>query len=509
MSGILDPKSRVIDAVFTVEGRRQLSEDRFQIKYVTFTDADVVYQPDAADGHIDPAGKIYLEACNLPQDRIVFETDTRGGGIKSINPDASVFSNAMPSMKSAFTVGNFVGGEMLTSEYQYKPRLLTTPIKSVEYSTSDGFIYSDPVGGVTASIFFDPFSRIPLTFEDPANTFPGNGPYISTIGVSDDPSSDVVATRISNAINAMSASTGAGPKIFTTTQGSYVFFDYPGLGNINLQYLGQLKSDQFSLLDTVSGGRRVEEQIVGDEFLSQISGQLTASFDNFLGLKTLASIDFQKNDQNFTLSSNTVSFSLSNIPPAYKSAIERSDVDISPSIFLDDKFSNLPEYRYLPPILKTDEGSLRAKFKKLTSREYSKTDIPALLDSPVSEVATLASSYLLGNYPAFGRNTPMQFTGDGGLKSRLDKYGPSSKSSITFDQTSLGNRLLGQFFEVVSDGTVHTVNKLDMVDYGSIKSPDGTNLRVFFLGKRLLDKMNTSVFINMFTLIYSQQSTNL
>ena len=40
MSGILDSKSRIIDAIITSEGRRQLAERTFKVAYVTFTDAD-------------------------------------------------------------------------------------------------------------------------------------------------------------------------------------------------------------------------------------------------------------------------------------------------------------------------------------------------------------------------------------------------------------------------------------------------------------------------------------
>jgi len=78
MSGILDNKSRVIDAILTYEGRRQMVDGKFVVKYVTFSDKSVVYQLDSAEGHVDATSKIYLEAFNAPYDQITFEADDSG-----------------------------------------------------------------------------------------------------------------------------------------------------------------------------------------------------------------------------------------------------------------------------------------------------------------------------------------------------------------------------------------------------------------------------------------------
>ena len=78
MSGILDNKSRVIDAILTSEGRRQMADGNFVVKYATFTDRSVVYQLDEDEGHVDPTNKIYIEAFNSPYDQITFEADDSG-----------------------------------------------------------------------------------------------------------------------------------------------------------------------------------------------------------------------------------------------------------------------------------------------------------------------------------------------------------------------------------------------------------------------------------------------
>lgn len=78
MSGILDNKSRVLDTVITTEGRRQLSAGGIDIKYVTFTDGTAFYKADLVSGSQDATKRIYLEACQLPQDDITFQADDDG-----------------------------------------------------------------------------------------------------------------------------------------------------------------------------------------------------------------------------------------------------------------------------------------------------------------------------------------------------------------------------------------------------------------------------------------------
>ena len=78
MAGILDKKSRIIDAVLTTEGRRQLGEGTLSVSYATFTDGEVFYVPSSEYGHEDPTARLYIEACSLPQDQIIFEANDEG-----------------------------------------------------------------------------------------------------------------------------------------------------------------------------------------------------------------------------------------------------------------------------------------------------------------------------------------------------------------------------------------------------------------------------------------------
>lgn len=78
MSGILDNKSRIIDTIITAEGRRQLAMGGVDVQYVTFTDGVAFYRPDVNSGSQDVTRRLYLEACQLPQDNITFRADADG-----------------------------------------------------------------------------------------------------------------------------------------------------------------------------------------------------------------------------------------------------------------------------------------------------------------------------------------------------------------------------------------------------------------------------------------------
>ena len=63
MSGILDSKSRIMDAVITSEGRLLLSQGIFEIAYASFTDRDTFYDSSTISGSTDEAvNRIFLES---------------------------------------------------------------------------------------------------------------------------------------------------------------------------------------------------------------------------------------------------------------------------------------------------------------------------------------------------------------------------------------------------------------------------------------------------------------
>lgn len=110
MSGLLDPKSRVMDVVLTDVGRQALARGDLQIKYYSFNDASVFYSRDLASGTVDLSRRVYLEsASSLPQDVISLLSDASGQivRVKSTAMTSSVFGGRLLS-------GTYASGTVLT-----------------------------------------------------------------------------------------------------------------------------------------------------------------------------------------------------------------------------------------------------------------------------------------------------------------------------------------------------------------------------------------------------------
>jgi hypothetical protein len=113
MSGILDNKSRIIDAMLTFEGRQQLAAGKFKVKYATFSDKNVVYQVDLDNGHVDPTYKIYLESFNSPSDQIIFTADDSGRLVPFRQHSAYGHETLTGSITSSVSWTSFVNGTLL------------------------------------------------------------------------------------------------------------------------------------------------------------------------------------------------------------------------------------------------------------------------------------------------------------------------------------------------------------------------------------------------------------
>lgn len=112
MSGIIDNKSRVLDGILTYEGRRQMSQNTFEVKYYTFSDRMLVYRRDDANGHLDPTDKLYFEAFNAPYDQITFEADD-SGRLSPFRQHATLETTTVTgSITSSLAWTSFVNGKL-------------------------------------------------------------------------------------------------------------------------------------------------------------------------------------------------------------------------------------------------------------------------------------------------------------------------------------------------------------------------------------------------------------
>jgi len=473
MSGILDSKSRIIDAILTSEGRRQMAEGTFEVSYVTFTDSGVSYVPDLMDGHQDPTGRIYFEACNLPQDQITFEANDEGKLVPFRSHDIKV-SNLGGNIPSEYSEGSIVNGRLTAYQYHHGRRVKTSLISENVNDDNKGFIYSDTLG-ITGSILV----RSSLQGGSYQVISPAlGGPFVAYVGTRGGVGPKEFSTAISGAIDGLKNI--GGPNVSCRAVNDSVYLDVLDTFVGTKIFATGTLSSPLLIEEGAIGGKLLVDEIENASFATQIKGILTSSLDNFLDLQTIASIDRLFEDDQFILSTEDLTFDLSRSSTKVLKSFKESPPTLNSidSLFNDNKMSHLENFMYLPPIVKTSDSLLPDK----------------------SKIENL-SPYFLGNYPSWGDNEKkLTFSK---LMEEVKSY-EETQIPVYFNVTSKKNRIIGQFFEVTSNN----VSKLDIVDFGNISndmqesSPD--NNRVFFVGKTFLDNRGTTCFVNMFTLIFSR-----
>jgi hypothetical protein len=320
MSGILDPKSRVLDSVVTLEGRRQMASGRFKIDFVTFSDSATFYERDAVSGSADIGSRVHFECSQLPQDQITFEADDSG-------------------------------------------------------------------------------KLVPM-----ANT---------------------------------SGLTLAGGRILSGS------------------------ADEFVILS-------------GSAFASQAETLLASSLDNFQNLMTIGTLDSVFEDDHFELSHGDIKFRVTNDVPISDLSSQTANISQLESFFSDDRFSNIPNFKFLPPINRVSDKNLDP-LNPAVRKQYK-----------MGEFQTLGSNNIL---------SPEQ------LDSQLDVARKKGNSVVVrFDPTNNTNRLAGQFFEM-RDGELR---KLDVLEFGQFKVDDDEypDRHVFFAGKVYQDDFGAHTFVRLFTLVF-------
>jgi len=494
--GILDNKSRIIDAIITSEGRRQMSEGTFNVSYVTFTDADVSYLPDVENGHEDPTSKLYFEAANLPQDQIVFEANDEGKLVPFKKQNLNLGINLPFGEGSSQAQGEFINGKLSAYSYYHGRTIKTFNFLKYDKANDEkGFIYCDGAGAFTASILIKP--DFPSEFI--TGSFAGcsgltGKPYKAYIGTKDGLDAQSLAKCIVRAISLISSSEG--PSVFATQQANVVFLDSKSTENIasgqilkiTPNTIGSITSS-LSLEGPVLGGKLHREEIEVANFSSQITDILSSSFDNFQDLKIISTIDRLFEDDNFSIYpkapenskfDSEIKFDLNQISARRLRQLTMAPPTLNSidSLFSDSKLSNLENFRYLPPLVKVSDSIVANK----------------------KDIKNIPTKYFLGDYPSWGDNEMTLMMSK--LMADLKNY-PSQ--DVVFEKTSRNNNILGQFFEIVDN----TVSKLDIVDFGYMQNDVGSDPneknRVFFIGKTFIDDRGTTCYVNLFTIVLSQR----
>ena len=224
----------------------------------------------------------------------------------------------------------------------------------------------------------------------------------------------------------------------------------------------------------IAGSFDTVTTLTGSEFASTSELLLPQSLENFKKLRIIATRDSLFEDDGFDVSSSNVEFTIHDKKPIADTSLQIANIDNVDSIFSDPRFDRMLNFKYLPPINRTRDT------------QYAKTSNSDM------------SSRILGNYPPWGRQTQLTYDN---IKSELDFYGNQGYvKTIRFDPTSSGNNLVGQFFEQGRD----YLKKLDVIDYGSFRTQDSSQpiVKIFFVGKMLVDSKDSNTFVHMFTLMF-------
>ena len=492
--GILDSKSRIMDVILTSEGRRQKAEGTFRVSFATFSDNEVGYKADGIDGHVDPVGKIYLEACNLPQDQVIFEANDEGN-IIAFRDDQIIFdqldsSTLLPKpleilfeksgKPSAYQLNfgprleirkpgidpSLLGsadeypvvdgtgiGFSITDSAKKKANFILDPSKfsgvvSSSYSSLSEFsssYYIGIQGGINARDFTTLIQATIFSASQVGPTYPGGaapGPHIESV----DRDNYIYLTDTSGSHDKVTLSllTGSGAFILNSSTGIHPFV----------------------IENSFLGGRKDRIELPNADFASKIVGILTSSFDNFKEIGIISSIDSIFQEDRFDIFPEELTFDLSQIPNNISSVLtQKPSLNSINSLFADKRMTSIPNFKFLPPIAKSSEGIAKE----------------------------------LANFSPLGNNTAPMF-----YKDLLDSLKGFIKKTVNFENTTRQNNLLCQLFDVNSMG----VNKLDIIDYGFIRQAPGAIIkkRVYFVGKVFLDDRGTACFTNIFTLVFSQDS---
>jgi len=165
MSGFLDNKTRVMDTIITLEGRRQIAEGKLNIEYVSFTDNATFYDLDLLSGSADPSNRIYVEQTSLMQDRITFEADDSGKLNPFKNASNITGSNSGKIIEIISSSANlkFITGSEFASTAE---RLLASSVQNFQnlqiLGTKDYVFEDDDFQSSPEEIYFEISDELPL-----------------------------------------------------------------------------------------------------------------------------------------------------------------------------------------------------------------------------------------------------------------------------------------------------------------------------------------------------------
>lgn len=213
--------------------------------------------------------------------------------------------------------------------------------------------------------------------------------------------------------------------------------------------------------------------LTGTDFASLADDLVVSSVDNFKKLYVLGTVDPIFEDDEFLVSDNDVTFTMTDNNPIRDPNLQQVNVNQLESFFQDVRLSNIPNFKYLPPV------------NKLFDTSADVTD------------PTVYNQHRLGIYTPLGNTKGLTLEDIQNTFSVAESGG--NVREIVFNPTNSANSLAIQIFEIQKNEML----KLDVIDFGKFKTndPATSDLHVLFAGRVFLDDFGSHTFVRIFTLL--------
>lgn len=204
-------------------------------------------------------------------------------------------------------------------------------------------------------------------------------------------------------------------------------------------------------------GRLIQGNVVQTEDVADLA--IESSLQSFKNTRSLSTLRVGINDQGLSVTPQSSEFIISDTFP-FDGLAESVSIDDVEGIFGDFRFTNSPNFSFLPPVQRsTAAGDL----------------VP------------------LGEYENLRELVPVP---EGSVPVDLSQL---EESIHEFSRQTERNTLCIQLFEESNDGKIQ---KLDIVPWGQIGvTKEGKQRTLFFVGKTFIDGFDVPTFVNMFTLV--------
>lgn len=232
------------------------------------------------------------------------------------------------------------------------------------------------------------------------------------------------------------------------------------------------------------------------EFASMATSVLSGTTDNFRKLMILKSPDLLYiNRDQFLVNTNDIQFRV-NDTTTLPGRVTSNTLEASEHMFSNRKLSQLDNFKFLPPV----------------NRPANATDPLTSIGGYSNAINGNREIRTFDDLRAEFQNVVVR----SGSVNYVDQL---QRQTITFPETSITNRIIGQIFEIANG----KITKLDVVDFGVFTvsnttpplfpeapvqplNPDNmsstTRVHVYFIGKVYLDATGSDKFISIFSLIF-------